>query len=205
MDIKPAFLLVAALLSTSVQAQVFKCNYGKGRVEYSDVTCAGAVSTGIRNVPSEAVPYDPANDPNARALKMMQADQVRSGPTPAECKFKYFTSGDAKGKILAANAKEECLQNMENKIKGDAVSLDAYSLWRDHYAVTSSKRNAIAAQMNADANAHRTEQKINQATQEINQKLDQNAWNASRRSATQENKTYRCRQSYGDSRELECR
>lgn len=155
-------------------AQVFKCKNAQGAMEYSDKPCAGSDSKKINIVaPSFGEPIgDATGDPNARALKMYETDKVRAGPTPTQCKFKYFLQGDAKGKALATDAKEECLQNLENKINGRPISLEAYALWKDHYGTKSAQRSAAATQMNADANARRINQKIDQSAQETNDKID---------------------------------
>tara|TARA_R110001599_G_scaffold353676_1_gene595141 strand:+ start:179667 stop:180206 length:540 start_codon:yes stop_codon:yes gene_type:complete len=155
-------------------AQVFKCKNSQGAMEYSDKPCAESDSKKVNIVtPSFGGSIaGSAGDPNARALKIYETDKVRAGPIPQQCKFKYFLEGDAKGKSLAADAKEECLQNLENKINGRPISLEAYTLWKDHYGTKSAQRSAIATQINADANARRIDQKINQSARETNDKID---------------------------------
>jgi hypothetical protein len=124
---------------------------------------------------------------------MLEADRLRSGPPPAECKFKSFKNNDSKGKILADNATAECVENMVRKANGQPISLEAYNLWKDHHSIESDKRNAAIARIQADANAQQITQQLNQNANATNRKLDELG-----------NKRYRCNPS-GIRNEIECR
>jgi hypothetical protein len=52
----------------------------------------------------------------------------------AVCKFEYYAFGDEKGKSLAANAKEECLENekLKQEGRGAEISREAYNFWLDN-------------------------------------------------------------------------
>ena len=85
----------------------------------------------------------------------------KSEETPPECKFRYFTLGDDKGKVLAANAKQECLRNKALKAAGQAggVTYEAYALWKDHFEVENNRRQQALNRSNAaNAAASRNQQ-----------------------------------------------
>ena len=143
-----AQLLIALFVASSAHAQVYKCKTAKGSTEYSDHPCA-AVAEPVR---IQAAPKDarvPGDDPNARALRMLEASKRRQNPPP-ECKFSSYAYGDSKGKVLAQNAKEECLRNLDLKATGrsDEVSRESYSLWRDHHQLEQDDRNAALSRKN---------------------------------------------------------
>jgi hypothetical protein len=52
------------VFSASASAQVYKCKNAQGKMEYSDIPCAGAAKTAIQNSPATSN----ADDLNARAL-----------------------------------------------------------------------------------------------------------------------------------------
>ncbi|MDP3843076.1 MAG: hypothetical protein Q8Q81_10870 [Oxalobacteraceae bacterium] len=63
---------------------------------------------------------------------------------PLECKFRSYKFGDDKGKLLADNAKAECMRNIERKKdgRGQEASLEAYNFWKDHSQMTAAKRSS---------------------------------------------------------------
>lgn len=193
-------LFIAALaicaLGVNAHAQVFKCKNAQGKVEYSGVQCADADSQKVRIVAPDFGNTD--GSPEGRA-QLLQANRLKSGPTPAECKFNYFAQGDSKGRTLAENAKAECIENMMKKAKGASTSTEAYSLWREHFAITSNNRNATIARVNAAENANRITRQLKRNADDA----DQNARDTNQKLDNLQNKTYRCKQTYVRG-ELEC-
>ncbi len=148
------FLLI--VVGTS-HAQVYKCKNDNGATEYSDRPCTNAQALRIDKKPDGA-PATTGN-PNERALRIMEADRRAKEPPPIECRFSSYTYGDSKGKVLAANAKQECLHNIELKAQGrdNEASMQNYQLWRDHHQMEQASRNASTQQ---------------QATTQLGQKID---------------------------------
>lgn len=152
---RAVFLLCVLLVAGFAQAQVFKCKDAQGKVVYSDQPCgAAAEPMKLQTAPKDA----PArgDDPNLRALRILQAENRLKNP-PAECKFKYYRSGDQKGKVLAEAAKTECLRNIDLKEDGrdKEISKEHYNAWRDHYQIESANRNAEDAAASAAIAAKR--------------------------------------------------
>ena len=158
---KSVFVFLGILiLCANLHAQARKCVGADGKVAYSDVLCDSRSSSqsevntnantidhsGLRR---EAQKLRAEKDGAASSERLDILRQIN----PLECRFSFMVVGDSKGKKLAANAKEECLRNIEAKRSGQSGSQDAYSLWKDHFAQTSANRQAAAAQANADANA----------------------------------------------------
>lgn len=154
-------VFAALLLCANAQAQLRKCVAPDGKVTYSDVLCNTASTTG--SIKSSA-----GNSLDTSGLRQ-QAQQNRNAPVerpaarqsaPQDCKFNYFSVGDDKGKRLAEAAKAECLQNNEARQSGQAVSLEHYNFWKDHYSQMSGKRQAAISRENADSNARSTRNAI---------------------------------------------
>jgi len=137
-------------------AQLVRC---EDRVYRDARDCPGARKPGTVTYPdTRPVPPTPAVAPMVPAA---QYDAMRgaaptgkSEETPPECKFRYFTLGDDKGKVLAANAKQECIRNKALKSNGQAgrVTYEAYMLWKDHFEVENNRRQQALNRSNA-ANA----------------------------------------------------
>lgn len=154
--------LLVALAITPASAQIVRCQDGVFRAA-SD--CPGArkpdgVTNPVTRTPSPA-PAAPAYLPGsvgsyvgaimdrAKPQEPDKADQ-----TPPECKFRYFNYADEKGKVLALNAKQECIRNKALKESGDTkgATYDAYKLWKDNFEMESARRNQAVNRANA-ANA----------------------------------------------------
>lgn len=183
----------ALVLSPAAAVDVYKCKSSSGKMEYSDVPCAGVSSGKVRvnNTDFGNAGNVPEGDPNARALKILQSgrareDALRDGSK--KCSFSSFKVGDQKGKALAAEAKEECLRNLELKADGKPTSSDAYGAWKDHHEMTSNKRHSAA-----------TVAAANRAADAAQRAATASEWAA----MDAQNKTYRCRP--GIPGELECR
>jgi hypothetical protein len=188
MRIPFAFALLL-LASSTAFAQVYKCPGAGGKMEYSDTPCNGPNSKTVDIVAPSFGGMAGGGDPNARALQMLQADRAQEDAIREAyrtCKFESFVFGDAKGKALARAAKEECINNATLKAAGKPTSRDAYTAWNDHRNRENRSRDAAIDRVQAAENARLTNQKMD----DIKNHLD--------------NKTYRCRQSYANSRELEC-
>lgn len=151
-------LVAVALLFTGglAQAEVVPCREADGRVIYREAPCSDTSQRRSSVAPRPAhivtVPDPIAPKPASRVtiapgitLEMPQASNTppQPGAAPAQCQFKYFGFGDAKGKALADSAKQECLENIEHKHAGRPTSLQAYNMWRDHFSSERDHRNAV--------------------------------------------------------------
>ena len=124
------------LVSTAAWGAAYKCVGADGVTVYSQTPCSPTAtrvntssSSGGFNAPKQSSSADrPVDISNA----------------PAECKFKYFTNGDEKGKILSDNAKAECMRNIDLRKagRGSEISKEAYSDWKDHNQMTNSARQS---------------------------------------------------------------
>lgn len=154
------FLIASAVIAASAHAELIFCVGSDGQRVLRDIRdCPSARKSGaVTNPDTRTAPPAPAAVPMVPAA---QYDTMRgaapsgnSQETPPECKFRYFTLGDDKGKVLAENAKQECIRNKALKAAGQAngVSYDAYTLWKDHFEIESNRRNEALDRLNA-ANA----------------------------------------------------
>ena len=122
----------------------------RGKVIYSDVPCPDGAEG--QKVNTQANVLDGASDRRDADRSGMQAtsntetsevNALLQNP-PLQCKFKSFKLSDSKGKILADNAKRECVQNILAERKGEPTSDRNYRLWRDHYdSERSSREQAV--------------------------------------------------------------
>jgi hypothetical protein len=129
-----AIIITAVLLvvACTTHAQVKKCTGPDGKVTYSDALCGAgtAKETGVAT--------------NYNTVGSAPGSQEQR-PIPQKCKFNYYSVGDPKGKELAEDASKECIANIAAKESGGTTSLDAYTLWKDHHQLATSKRNAAKA------------------------------------------------------------
>lgn len=155
---KFVFFVVTLFFLVGAQAQVRKCIGPDGKVTYSDFICSGTtvhekeVKTNANTIDASGSRKDVQRF-EADEQKARTNDRIAAGMQnpPTECKFSYYTVGDEKGKVLAANAKEECLRNLEAKKTGQAVSLEQYNLWKDHRQISETQRSR-ARVMNCNPN-----------------------------------------------------
>lgn len=160
--------LLLLVLAGASQAQLRKCVAPDGKITYSDVLCNSAASTSsIKNADGNSL--DSSGARQQTRISRSEKDEAESNErlnmmrqsTPQECKFSYFAVGDEKGKTLAANAKEECLKNIEAKRTGRETSLDDYNLWKDHSSQKSAARQASISRANTEASNRATQSSIN--------------------------------------------
>jgi len=154
-----------------------KCTGPDGKVTYSDVLCNSSSSTGsIKNADGNSLDTSgfrrEAQGLRAREEKALAEDEMSDAMrnTPAACKFSYHSVGDEKGKVLATNAKRECIENILAAKRGQSESMEHYSLWKDHYDQTSNRRQAALTRANSDANARATQQAIDSASRKAENK-----------------------------------
>jgi hypothetical protein len=136
-----SFALVHFIFGGPSVAQVQKCVGPDGKVTYSDRMCANtARASGVNTDANHA---DIGSRQQAQRIQSRQDDEraaaLRQNP-PTECKFAAYKNGDEKGKLLASNATEECLRNMDAKRTGQPTSQEAYNLWKDHHQMATAKR-----------------------------------------------------------------
>ncbi|MEO8391192.1 hypothetical protein [Polaromonas sp.] len=148
-----SFICIATA-GSQVLAQVKKCVGPDGKVTYSDSLC-------ISSTASQGDVKVNANTIDASGLRQ-EAQKTRADAAVADamkqdspqCKFAASVA-DAKGKALAASAKEECLRNIEAKAMGRPATLEAYGFWKDHQELKSAQRAAVnnsRASMNCQPN-----------------------------------------------------
>jgi hypothetical protein len=174
-------LVIAAslLLCIDAQAQLRKCTGPDGKVTYSDVLCNSSSSTGsIKNADGNSLDTSgfrrEAQGLRAREERAQAEDEMSDAMRnkPGACKFSYHSVGDERGKALATNAKRECIENILAAKQGQPKSMEHYSLWKDHYDQTSSRRQAALTGANADANARATQQATQQAIESASRKAE---------------------------------
>ncbi len=129
------FTAVIVLVCVHAHAQLRKCTAPDGKVTYSDFVCDSSSATGSIKNPN-------GNTLDSSGFRQEVQRSQANGPTPVACKFSYYAIGDEKGKALAANAKEECLRNIDSKRDGTAPSLEHYNFWRDHRQLMVTIRNS---------------------------------------------------------------
>lgn len=188
------FLMMAALLllGGNASGQVRKCTGPDGKVTYSDVICA---STGHKES-GVTVNANTIDGSVLRRQSEQYSDQEAIGQAASagKCKFAYYTLGDDKGKMLSDDAKAECLQNIVAKGKGQQPSLEAYRLWKDHFEMTSSRRQASSARAQSAENARNIANSNRNAIDAVGNKLGNQL----------DSKTYNCRPNMMGSA-LECK
>lgn len=147
--VRIAIWTLMLLASTASDAQVRKCQGPDGKVSYSDAVCPSTTTSSEVNTSANTLPSDFARQ---KAQHAADAGKCKPDPTPInpnvqQCKFAYHVLADEKGKALAADAKRECLDNMalERACRGSEKSMAAYNVWRDHHAIKSQQRSAIAS------------------------------------------------------------
>lgn len=154
--------LLVALAVTPASAQIIRCQDGVFR-EVGDCPGArkpdGATNPDARTAPpAPATPTYPPGSVGSYVGAMMNRakppEPVEGDNTPPECKFRYFTLGDDRGKVLASNAKQECIRNKALKDSGraSAATYDAYTQWKDNFEIENTRRNQALNRANA-ANA----------------------------------------------------
>ena len=170
-------------------AQVRKCTAADGKVTYSDFVCAGASAENGVKVNQNTIDASGLRE-QARQTRqeneVAEAMQQRSG----QCKFSSYVYGDAKGKTLAAAAKEECLRNIAAQVTGQQTSMDAYNMWKDHSTQKDANRQSAITRA---ANAANTQAAVT---------ANQNAINGL--SNQIQNKTYTCKRDFSGTA-LECK
>lgn len=127
------------LVSSVSSAEIYKCADPAGKAVFSDIPCIGGKK--INSTPS-------SGGFTAAKVRDDIPDSALQSDTPAECKFEYYTFRDEKGKVLAENAKKECMRNITYKKMGrpEKGSLSDYQFWLDHRQVNKRQRNAAAPQ-----------------------------------------------------------
>jgi hypothetical protein len=138
----PFLIATATVLCFAAHAQVRKCTGPDGKVTYSDFVCAS-------NTSKESGIKTNANTLDASGLREDSQRYKTAGEVEramqqgaSKCKFAYYSIGDAKGKELAAAAKQECLSNIAAKANGQPTSLEQYNFWKDHHQIKSTQRSA---------------------------------------------------------------
>lgn len=138
-------------------AQLRKCVGADGKITYSDVVCASATTDTpirVRDNTLDSSGFRQEMDTSRAASERNELMRA----TPKECKFQYYEYGDARGKILAENANNECIDNKLASKSGVPSSLVAYQLWRDNYDQVSSRKqtNAVRDSIDGATNAIRS-------------------------------------------------
>ena len=141
------FAVLLACLSTATTAQVVKCKGPGGKVIYSDVPCPdGAAGQSVNtqanvlDASGERLQSAISKGQEQAAADAQEVNMLMQSP-PQECRFKHFALSDTKGKMLADNAKRECVQNLVAERRGGQTSDRHYRLWREHYDSERSSRN----------------------------------------------------------------
>lgn len=146
-----ALFLLAMLLPLAVGAQIRKYQidnktiYNNSQYEQQNTvinTTANTIdSSGLREQAQRN--RDDARRQQETAAMDSQRASLAANP-PAECRFKTFKNGDAKGRILSQKAQDECIQNIVNTQNGLPSSRDAYATWKDHHErVSAARRQTI--------------------------------------------------------------
>lgn len=149
-----SFLLSVALscLAFGASAQVVKCKGPGGKVIYSDTPCPEWLQGQEINTQANVLDTsaERAHSARSKAQERITAseNEVRAlmQSPPKECQFRHFALGDSKGKVLAENAKRECVENLFAERSGRSTSDRHYRLWRDHYDSERASRDRAVAQ-----------------------------------------------------------
>lgn len=132
-------LIFVVCTSPSIHAQVQKCKDQNGKLIYSDFACQGSPSSqsvktsGGSTSDSESVMRGAQRvDADQKSIRSAQDLQSMMLKPPPECKFKPYAYGDmARGKVLALNAKRECIENIFARQNGQPTSKEHYEMWND--------------------------------------------------------------------------
>jgi len=143
-------------------AQIYQCKDSAGKVTLQQTPCSvGASGKMVAAPPAQQQTAPQQQNPEARQLTALIAAALAERDfqraeslavtaehramiseakrfNPSTCKFQYHALGDALGKTLAKAAKDECLST--NGQQGPA-----YVRWRDHFQMTSARRDNAAA------------------------------------------------------------
>jgi hypothetical protein len=162
-------LFVIYLICATSNAEVIKCQGSNGSVTYSDVGCGSpgkSINTDFNNLDTSAIRKQAA----AASLKesIQQAEQGAS----AKCKFSSYAIGDAKGKILAQEARDECLRNASAKLQGNPIETSARDAWKEQQASVSQRRQAAATRDAINQQGIQTRAEIENQGSRILKKLD---------------------------------
>lgn len=140
---KSVVIAALILLGTSAQAQVYKCPGPDGKTTYSQAPCstAGGQAMDQRVLRANTLPPPEARQQDSAAR--CKPDPTPVDPNVQQCKFAYHAINDPKGKALATDAKEECLQNMaDRKACRPGDRREAYQMWKDHHDQMIGKRGS---------------------------------------------------------------
>lgn len=158
---KFVFFVLCFGLASPGFAQVFKCKGSNGKVTYSDAACG--MPDEMERVKTNQNTMDASGDrrnvETLRAKTEMEALQLRDSRElqalqynpPPQCKFKSYK--DARGKRLAEDATQECLQNVIAERRGSPPSDIKYRLWNDYQTLRAQMQAANAARAAASAAA----------------------------------------------------
>ena len=129
-------ILISLILAASqAHAGVYKCTNAQGKIEYSDKPCSDGVRMRVDvppdiNVvpkaatpPAERQPTGVTLEPPSAPSTARSTREPSDWSAPANCQFSYYTFGDEKGKVLANNAKNECLRNNTLKAQGRGAEI----------------------------------------------------------------------------------
>lgn len=147
-------LLIIAIVAFCAPsaAQVRKCIGAEGKVTYSDVICSsGAASTVVRNLDVNNIDNSGFRREVEAVNAALENEKLRQNP-PLECQFRFHPRNE-KGKVLAYMAQEECIKNLLTQRNGAPASTLNYSMWKDHYDQTDSRRQAAANRAVSSMNA----------------------------------------------------
>lgn len=141
---KLIFVSLLIAMCAPALAQVNKCKGPGGKVIYSDAACdTPEKMQGVKITPNAVdASGDRRNAEDMRAKSEME--ELRQNP-PIQCRFSSYKYKDEKGKQLAFDAQQECLQNVIAERKGAPISDRKYQLWNDHHTLTTQKRNAAVS------------------------------------------------------------
>lgn len=168
------FAILFACLCTSAAAQVVKCKGPGGKVIYSDVPCPDGAAGQSVNTQANVLDASGERFQSARSKGLEQAaadeqevNMLMQSP-PKECRFKHFALSDSKGKVLADNAKRECVQNMVAERRGGQTNDRHYRLWREHYDSERNARNQAVTRSAIQSQQLQNQQLQNQQFQNNN-------------------------------------
>ena len=136
MKLQICFVFSALLFAASATAQTYKCKDANGKTIYSDASCEyGAATIKAQDNTITRTEAERFRDQAYMDQKNRKPlDENLDSKSAIACRFSYYAYSDEKGKQLAADAKEECLQNYELKKQGKSsqASFIAYGMWKDH-------------------------------------------------------------------------
>lgn len=167
-------------ISTGTMAQARKCVGPDGKVTYSDVVCNTTSKESALSMTENNLDHSGMRQQAGKQAAEADMAAARASPPP-QCKFKYYVTGDSLGKTLAAQAKEECIQNAIAKRQGKEGTLEAYSRWKDHFAQTDSSRQNALNRANASENAQAIARSNRNAIEDVGNQV--------------KNRTYTCKPS----------